>query len=209
MDRSDLICREKFFLALDQHELNRQESYRIRHQVYCVEHEYEEISETRIEKDRFDDHAMHAVVHRMSDLEGIGTLRIIYPHGDIKDTFPMQEFNIDFTGIPLETTGEISRFSVSKKLRDKTDGLARMALVKCLYQLSANFGLTHWCAMMEPIFLRLLARSGIVFQNAGDPIEHRGIRQPVVGFIPDVLAGMKVKNYLLWRYITDRDPIDF
>ena len=91
--------------------------------------------------------------------------------------------------LPSRTTGEISRFAVSKQRRMSvgTSALARFSLMQGVLRISLDMGLTHWCAIMEPTLLRLLHASSVCFRSLGAPVEHHGLRQPAWLEISDVL----------------------
>ena len=108
--------------------------------------------------------------------------------------------------LPLASTGEISRFAISKELRDAGcagNALLRLGLMQGILRLSVGMGITHWCAVMEPTLLRLLRVSGIHFQSLGPAIEHHGLRQPSFGCIGTVLARIKRERPAAWDYFTD------
>ena len=108
--------------------------------------------------------------------------------------------------LPIGSTGEISRFAISKDLRDAGcagNALLRLGLMQGIVRLSADMGLTHWCAVMEHTLLRLLRVSGIHFLPLGPAIEHRGLRQPSWGRIDGVLARIKYERPAVWDYITE------
>jgi N-acyl amino acid synthase of PEP-CTERM/exosortase system len=101
--------------------------------------------------------------------------------------------------------GEISRFAISKELRDDPAGAVplRLGLLRGIVELSASMQLTAWCAIMERGLLRLLRLSGVHFHPLGPAIEHRGLRQPSWGRIDDVLGRMWRECPTVWNYITD------
>ena len=183
-------------------------AHRLRFQVYCVENSYEkpENSPFGFEFDAFDSHAGSAVLmHRPTKLP-VGTIRMVLPRADTPDqSFAMQLIGNDLMlaskkCFPIEHTGEISRFCIPKNIRhqlescrvDPTDHSAAgentewrrlmpnitLGLIEWLVRYSVQVGLTHWCAVMEPRLLRLLARLGIYFEPIGDLVDFHGPRQP-------------------------------
>lgn len=182
-------------------------AYRLRHQVYCMERGYEPGDGT-LETDRFDRRAGHALLTQRSTGRLVGTVRIVAPSGRGHDLdLPMQKLCGDVAMRPLPTraTGEISRFAISKALRDASaDGIPlRLGLMRGVVQLSANMGVRHWCAVMEHTLLRLLRGSGIHFQPLGPAIEFRGLRQPCWGPVDQVLGRMRDERPGVWDYVTD------
>jgi N-acyl amino acid synthase of PEP-CTERM/exosortase system len=101
------------------------EAYRLRYQVYCVEHAFEnpaEHSDAR-ERDVDDDRSVHALlVHRRTGTYA-GTVRVILPsYHDPHRLLPIQQILASQPRgfaecFPRPTTAEISRFLVSKEFR--------------------------------------------------------------------------------------------
>jgi N-acyl amino acid synthase of PEP-CTERM/exosortase system len=93
--------------------------------------------------------------------------------------------------LPAHCTGEISRFSLSKRRRSEgaaSDPLLRLGLMQGILRASRELGLTHWCALMEPTLLRLMNASGVRFMSLGPLVEAYGKRQPAVAAIDFTLA---------------------
>lgn len=184
-----------------------QEAYRLRHQVYCVERGYE-ASDTGLEIDAFDDHAPHVVVCRKTDDEVIGTVRLVLPQQHKTDFgLPIHAMCTDELGmrVPLRSSGEVSRFAVSKERRgmsSEATSLLRLALVQGLVKMSAEHGVTHWCAVMERSLLRLLRSSSINFEPVGPMVEHHGMRQPSVCSVSSVLQQMRREQPEIWEFVT-------
>jgi N-acyl-L-homoserine lactone synthetase len=183
-------------------------AYRLRHQVYCIERGYEE-GDGALETDRFDARSGHVLLTQRSTGRVVGTVRVVAPslHGPSAD-LPMQRFCSSdmFQRLPMGSTGEISRFSISKDLRDAActgNALLRLGLMQGILRLSVDMGITHWCAVMEHTLLRLLRVSAIHFQPLGPAIEHHGLRQPSFGRIDTVLARIRRERPAAWDYFTD------
>lgn len=136
--------------------------------------------------------------------------------------------------VPRKSLAEISRFAVSKEFKRRIGEIAtacgisekavyadgvRQDLVRRLFphiilglfaaivRMSAQAGITHWCAVIEPTLLRLLARYGIRFQAMGPLVQYHGRRQPVVGSIDEVLAGIYADRPEVWTMITENGSI--
>jgi N-acyl-L-homoserine lactone synthetase len=187
----------------------REAAYRLRYQVYCTERGYESC-EGRLETDRFDDRAGHALLTQLSTGRVVGTVRLVAPASVAANPsgldVPMQRVCPPglFRALP-RALGEISRFAISKELRDDPAGALplRLGLLRGIVELSANMQLTAWCAIMERSLLRLLRFSGVHFHPLGPAIEHRGLRQPSWGRIDEVLGRMWRECPAVWHYITD------
>lgn len=73
--------------------------------------------------------------------------------------------------------------------------------------MSARQGITHWCALMEPKLLRMLAAMAIHFKPLGPPVEYHGFRQPCYCHVGTVLNRVKRDRPMFWQILTDADPI--
>ena len=180
------------------------EAFRLRHQVYCVERGYE-TSTTGMESDGFDGNARHVLLRSRVTGQVLGTVRVVLPAS--QTGLPMQQV-CDRTllgELPLHTTGEISRFALSKERRAGTGEAGvfmRLGLMQGIVQVSRDAGLTHWCAIMERSLLRLLQATAIHFQPVGPVVEFHGIRQPAQGCISVVLDRMRRDANPVWSYVT-------
>jgi N-acyl-L-homoserine lactone synthetase len=180
--------------------------FRLRYQIYCVEKGYEP-GYDGMESDEFDSDARHVLlIHRASG-EPVGTVRIVPPspssglHGlPMAAACPPSVMR----NLPPRTTGEISRFALSKQRRMscRAGAMVRLGLMQGIVRLSSELGLTDWCAIMEPMLLRLLRMNAIHFAPLGPLVEHHGLRQPSHGDISRVLAQMSAQQWEVWNYVT-------
>lgn len=217
MDFSLFFNRHFQVLTDPEHEILN-DAFRLRYQVYCLEKGFEkhETCTDRKEQDEFDPHSLHGIVrHRETDTT-MATVRLVRPQeGDSSVDFPLEQSYPDLLlrhGItddvlPRATTGEISRFAISKdcqqRMRSLQNGgtrrrsrgwrfkgrrypLVTFGLFIALMRLSLSHGITHWLAIMEPSLLRLLSRFGIQFTPIGGVIDYHGRRQPCYGRIDQI-----------------------
>ncbi len=134
---------------------------------------------------------------------------------------------IDLSAVPRESLAEISRFCVSKESRRICSEKAASAAAICsaddvcvdsykrllphitlglfagIVRMSAQHNITHWLAVMEPTLLRFLMRFGIHFRKIGPLIDYHGKRQPAIGVVDEVLAGIYAQRKDVWETITD------
>jgi len=196
------------------------ESFKLRYQVYCLEKGFEkhETCVARKEQDEFDAHSLHGIVKHRDTATTMATVRLVRPQpGDSGFDFPLEQpypdllidHGITDDVLPRATTGEISRFAISKRCQrlirkkpragdsERVTGagwqfngrrypLVTFGLFIALMRLSASHGITHWLAIMEPSLLRLLARFGISFTPIGGVIEYHGLRQPCYGAVDQI-----------------------
>lgn len=182
----------------------RQAAYQLRYQVYCVEREFEQGSNNE-EVDDFDDRARHVLlIHRQSG-DVVGTVRVIPSQGSWT-SLPMQHACKPslLKNLPIFTTGEISRFAISKQRRMSlgATAMARLGLMRGIVAVSDELGLTHWCAIMEPFLLRLLQMNAIYFSPLGPLVDYHGLRQPAFGNIQTVLDRMHREQMDVWNFVT-------
>lgn len=183
------------------------EAQELRHQVYCTERGYE-VCGGGAEVCAHDVHSAHVLLRRRDGGGAVGTARLVLAvPGRGADSYPMAAVaRAAFDGVPLATTAEVSRFSVSKERRGvsgEAAALARLALVRGLVLLTRAEGVTHWAAVMEPTLLRLLRSSGIHFDRAGPMVEYHGVRQPCVREVPALLGQMRAERPEVWAFVTD------
>ena len=210
------------------------EAYRLRYQVYCVEHAFENPNEhpDGREIDRFDAHSVHSVLFHRPTRSVVGTVRLILPSSP---ELPIRDICsrslLETARCPFEGTAELSRFAISKKFRRRAEDsvgidaalvdrraisnpmdrrvIPHMALglMKGAVQMSRQRGITHLFAIMEPALLRLLARLGIKFEPLGPPIEYHGLRQPCFGDIAIMEGVLRASSRDTWALITDHGQL--
>jgi N-acyl amino acid synthase of PEP-CTERM/exosortase system len=178
----------------------QKKSYRLRYQVYCLEKGYENPRNfpDGLEIDSFDSHSMHMLLEHSPSGHGVGTVRLVLPIAERPEwSFPLQLVCAQ-NGIstskwfPVHQTAEMSRFCISKRLRtdqsicgeSKASGASQAALdmtfglMEGIVRRSAEAGITHVCAAMEPSLLRLFSRFSIYFRPFGPLLNYHGKRQP-------------------------------
>jgi len=184
-----------------------EEAYRVRYEAYCVERQYES-SDTGLEVDEFDHRSYHVILRHRPTAQAVGTVRLVPSRAETGGhDLPIGRFCAPglLDHLPRRTTAEISRFTVSKRLRGTAGHstlLTRIGLMRGIMQVSHAYGLTHWCAVMERPLLRLLGRTGIHFHPMGPVVEHRGLRQPAYGSIGRILARAYREDPAVWDFAT-------
>jgi N-acyl amino acid synthase of PEP-CTERM/exosortase system len=208
------------------------EAYRLRYQVYCLEHAFENLAEhsNGRETDVDDDRSVHALlVHRRTGTYA-GTVRVILPNcHEPHRLLPIQRILASqqrgvAERLPGPTTAEISRFLVSKEFRRRRGeelyadvgalgdaaaipGERRVApyitfgLVRGVLEICAEYGMTHICAVMHPALIRILCRFGLAFEAIGDLVNHRGLRQPCVARLEDLVERNRADETLIWQCV--------
>lgn len=209
-----------------------QQAYALRYQVYCLENAFEDAAQfpDELEVDQYDCRSVQSLVSHKQTGTVVGTVRLVL-HDEKKPqaSFPVEPFcRNDFEGdailkrVPRESLAEISRFAISKSLKRESLGkqdlsvtasipsgeastlpMATLGLFRAIVEMSAAKGVNHWLAAMQPTLLRHLSRFGIYFQPIGPRVEYHGRRQPVIGVIDEVLAGIHRERPDVWALITD------
>ena len=203
---------------------------RLRYEVYCVENAFEDPAENPgFETDAYDPGSLHSLLLRRDTHEVIGTVRLILPLSQcgkegtglpIRDVCCDELVERNNAILPWQTTAEISRFAISKSLRQRTIDRATiggfagfngarhripessLGLMQAIVAMAARADVTHLCAVMEPCLLRMLARLGIHFTALGPLVEYHGLRQPCYADLDQLLARTWAERYDVWQLLT-------
>lgn len=198
---------------------------RIRYQVYCVENPFENSSDhpDGLERDEFDSHSVHSLLIHRASKQAMGTTRLILPvRGALNRSFAIQQAcdHPTLKRLPLHRTAEVSRFSISKHFRRRNNDtlyegrdapggqrsaapLMSLGLLQSAVRMSADYGITHLCAMMEPTLLRLLSAVSIRFERLGPLVKHHGMRQPCYCEVAPLLRQVEKEQRPVWEILTD------
>jgi len=209
-----------------------QAAFRLRYQVYCIENAFEDPAHcpNRMETDQFDAHSVHSVVVDRSTDRVIGTVRLILPYFCARTVIlPVEHACNHFTREDRDRfrrgrAAEISRFAVSKRFRSdiatsdpQRDGehlsplqatswcqqsFVAMGLLRAIFQMSAQSGITHLYALMEPALLRLISRIGLTFAPLGTLVDYHGARQPCYGGFEALQNQLRWTRPDIWRFIS-------
>lgn len=207
------------------------EAYRLRYQVYCVEHPFENPLEhpDGRETDIYDAHSVHSLLIHRPTGSVAGTVRLILPYDDNPLPIasichhPMLKERL---ALAPRKTAELSRFAVSKQFRrratdtpivdygiverpanpESTDRRVMphitLGLMKAVFDMSLDRGITHLFAVMEPALLRLINRIGLVFDPIGPLVDYHGGRQPCHSGLSELLGRLRQIQPEIWTLIT-------
>lgn len=206
---------------------HRNETFRLRHKVYCEELRYEPPRPNKLEYDQFDHRAIHcAIKHTDSDTLA-GTVRLITSAAP-EQLLPVEcYFANSFTNaalapanFPRRNICEISRLAVPKDIRhsqviEATDeysgltsvqGQCRKLVSVALYLLATLMCVRderyHAYVMIEPSLARILKRVGIHFVQIAEAIDFNGKRAPYYLDMRTTRATLK-SDYLKLRSALD------
>ena len=185
----------------------REECFRLRYNVYCLENPFEPKNDEEMERDEYDDEAVSFLLRHKSSGLFVGTTRVIRadPTAAHSSHGVPPAFNLAAKhGITLpseytpESAIEVSRFSISKTFRKRADDtqypktyLAQelendkariipcmtLGMIAAIYQLLVREDTEYVCVVMTAHLARLLKILGICFHPAGEAIEYHGTRQ--------------------------------
>jgi N-acyl amino acid synthase of PEP-CTERM/exosortase system len=194
----------------------REKAYRLRYQVYCCENQYEHPNEhpLQMETDEYDCRSIHSLVIDRTTGESTGTVRLILPDTKSPGTGLPIEQTCNHSlpeNIRRDSTAEISRFAISKKMRKKIGEdcpkdlkcAIALGLMREIVQISMRNAITDWLAVMEPSLLRLLCRFGIYFTPIGPLVEYHGVRQPCHADSNTLLGRVRREHFELWEFLTE------
>jgi N-acyl-L-homoserine lactone synthetase len=197
-----------FFVGFARTPDSVREVQHLRHQVFRTERGIlPGRPNSAIETDEYDARSRHVVLRNREDGQVVGTARLVAnPRGAAQRDLPMLRYCSPdlLRHLPLRTTGEVSRFALSKRRRPvgtPPDRLLRLALMRGILRASLELGLTHWCALMEPTLLRLMRSSGVRFSALGPLVEAFGLRQPSAAAIGHALADGRDRHPDLYRFV--------
>lgn len=205
-------------------------AYRLRHQVYCVDREFEPVNpeHPHLEMDAFDAHSLQSLLIHKPSHEIAGAVRLVLPQrASPAPSLPIQlicsdPLIRDPRRFPLAHVGEISRFCISREFRRRvrdhkyaedtpvyfaSEDARRviphltLGLIEQLVHNSITRDIHFWCAEMEPTLLRLLARLGIHFDPVGPLVDYHGVRQPCMIRLDRMLDRVLEERPDVWEVI--------
>lgn len=221
---------ETLVLTEEDHEL-RDEAFRLRYQVYCVENPFEDPADNPegLECDVLDESSVHCLLRHKRSRAMAGAVRLVLPNqDDLAHSFALQEvckdpLIADPERFPVAKMAEVSRFCISKDFRkrqgdwlypqsvepeDRKDERRvipnmTLGLIEGLVRMSLENGIFYWCAVMERPLLRLLSRLGIHFDNIGPLVDYHGRRQPCYIPLDTLLKRVYEERPDVWDILTD------
>lgn len=103
-----------------------EEAFRLRYQVYCLDRGFEEADACPdgLEKDRYDDDALHSILRERTARRALGTVRLVRPAASPSwvGRLPLAEYASEesietLNGLPAGATAEVSRFAIARSAR--------------------------------------------------------------------------------------------
>ena len=189
-----------------------EESYKIRYNAYCKEHNFENIDPSGQEKDSYDQYAYMALIRHRPSGSYVGTVRMIVQNEDNDQLPTVASCQEKIPNISNNTNRyvEISRLCLSyERLRDagidrKESILIMPAIIKASLDVSEDLKASHWVGCMEPILIKTLQRFyNIGLDWVGQEFDHHGKRRPFVTDVKTILNTVHEKHTIL------RDIVDY
>jgi len=194
--------------ALSQKE--KEEVYRVRHQVYCKELGWEPENSLGQETDEYDKDAMHCLMRAKNSQEYVGCVRLILPkHGEPFFPLPFEKacgtaLNYGYVD-PVERSrfaiAEVSRLAVIGKYRRRRNERAQPAAISesdygtvisprfpyipvglylGMLEMARRNNVETLYILTEPTLAKHFGRLGVKLSPIGEPIEHHGKRVPLM-----------------------------
>jgi N-acyl amino acid synthase of PEP-CTERM/exosortase system len=212
-----------------------EQAYALRYQVFVEEFGWEEPNALKLEIDEFDERAVHSLLIFKPTGQALGNVRLILPDLEkLQVSFPLQQFcthNMLSDQEYLVRMGEISRMSISRKfksevfknkvlldtLKERTDDVEKalatigyyglVSLVSSIFHMMKQNNMQGAFAMMEPHFINKLTESNIHCKLIGEPIEHKGLRQPCYIDV-DLLLKAKTSDVHVYDIISNHGKLN-
>lgn len=115
---------EHFTLVVANEEKDQRACFRTRHQVYCEEMGFEEVRQTKMEFDEFDEYAISCYIQHKATGDCAGTIRVVMPQHS-GQVLPIEQNCADAirmdenspSRLPRHSVCEISRLAIPKRFR--------------------------------------------------------------------------------------------
>lgn len=209
----------------------KEECFRLRHQVYCVERQFESAlsNPPGLERDVYDERSDHSLLfHRPTGI-AIGTVRLVLNVAGGKQLDPLPFHLVcddprarDSEFLPADLTAEVSRFAISKErtqmafqraaqlgayhVDSATCRMSVLGLLRMALEMAAANGVQYLCAIMEPALVRHLASFGVEFKPLGGLVEYHGRRQPCYASIGSLIEHANSRDPELCDFLTNQEP---
>jgi N-acyl amino acid synthase of PEP-CTERM/exosortase system len=199
----------------------KEEVYRIRHQVYCEDLEFESIRPDRREIDEHDVNSLHLLMRSVKTEEFVGCTRIVLSRlGGPQYKLPFEKTCaavldrsiVDPTKLPRDNVAEVSRLAVVTGYRRRkgegsspvsissedfgTPSQSRFPFIPIgLYlattELARINGIDTVFVLTEERLANHFAKLGFSHKYIGSPIEHHGVRVPSMMSVSGTIKSMR------------------
>lgn len=211
----------------------RDETYRIRHEVYCEELKYEPTRPDRRESDQYDAHSLHCLIRSVKQGNYVGCVRLVLAQPDNpRAPLPFEKTCaktidrsiVDPRALPRNTIAEASRLAVISRYRlrrgehdrpftvnDESFSTALMprfpyipiALYLATLELASLHGIDSLFVLTEARLATHFARLGFDIKQIGEAVEHRGTRVPSKVTVSRTIDGLNFIMRPLYAVIAE------
>lgn len=182
----------------------QQQSYRLRHRVYCEELGFEPTNANAIEQDHYDQRSAHYLLQHRQSHNLAGTMRMVYCRSAAEQLPVVSYFDGRFTEPQLQPAAfahdnvcELSRLALAGEFRRQQQphnpALSQLnplqvspnnshyrylaaGLYLAALEQAYSEGIAHAFAVVAPALARMLNRVGFQFRQISAPIELNGQR---------------------------------
>lgn len=213
------------------HDGLRQETWRIRHEVYCEDLGWEPVRADGLETDEFDAHSVACLMRSALNGNRVGCVRLVLCNPQDPDApLPMEtacaatldRSLFDPAKVDRRRIAEVSRLAVVREYRrrkgesDKPISLELsdfgepgqqrfpfipVGLYLTAFAVAEQLGIDYLMVLTEPRLAKHLGKLGINIHQIGGPIEHRGQRIPSVIDTRATITNFHMLLANLWPHI--------
>jgi Acetyltransferase (GNAT) domain len=160
----------------------QEETFKIRHRVYCEEQGWEPTVADCLEQDSYDQFATHVVL-RNEETDGavVGTVRLV----------PAKLGGVDII-LPIERCfgSSLAKIFPNQDLpnRASISEVSRLAVLpEYRRMLEHREGVGSLVLLMEPKLFRYLRALGFRHSYAGNAVDHHGVRIPILAQVSNIM----------------------
>ncbi len=202
-------------------EAQKNEAFRIRHNVYCEDLKFESARANRLEIDEYDAQALHLLIRDIRTNEFIGCTRMILTApSDPSYLFPFEKLCAssinrsisDPAQLPRHKIAEVSRLAVISSYRRRKGeshkditisnedygSISRprfpyipIGLYIGTIELARLNGINYLFVLTEERLASHFKKLGADIQIIGDPVEHKGMRVPSMIKVDEIIKNMR------------------
>ncbi|SBT10187.1 conserved hypothetical protein [Candidatus Accumulibacter aalborgensis] len=210
----------------------RAENYRIRHEVYCRELNFEPIRPEGLEADAEDNRSVHCLVQSVTTGQYVGCARLVLVDPDqAQAQLPFENTCratldrsiVDPMTLDRSRIAEISRLAVISSYRRRQGEQNRpislseedfgtatrprqpylaLAVYLGLLALARHYGIATLFVLTEPRLAKNLSRLGVRLETIGGEVQHRGARAPSMMSVDEIVGGMNFLVRALFEVIS-------
>ncbi|MBA2659637.1 MAG: PEP-CTERM/exosortase system-associated acyltransferase [Nitrosospira sp.] len=199
----------------------KEEVYRVRHEVYCEDLEFESLRSDRRETDEYDPYSLHILMRSVQTNEFIGCTRLVRPRPEdphcplpfeITCADILDRSIVDPAKLPRHSIAEVSRLAVIARYRrrkgesnttlgisDEDFGTLKLprfpyisiGLYLATTELARLNGIDTLFVLTEERLANHFGKLGVKVQSIGGAIEHHGKRMPSMMSVSGIINDIR------------------